>query len=76
MVCDEFEFQSLRGILFLKEKLRKRMFPRVAKRFLDSHLSYVFLTDVFFSRFELGFMMACVVLINLERLKEVFDLGI
>ena len=47
MVCDEFEFQGLREILFLKEKLRKRMFPRVVKRFLDSRVNFVLLTDVF-----------------------------
>lgn len=34
-------------VLFLKEKLRKRMFPRVVKHFLDSRLSVVLLTEVF-----------------------------
>lgn len=47
MVCDKFKFQSSREVLFLKEKLRKRMFPRVVKCFLDSRLSFVLLTDVF-----------------------------
>ena len=47
MVCDEFRFQYLREILFLKEKLSKIMFPPEVKRFLDSRLSFVLLVDIF-----------------------------
>ena len=47
VVCDECEFQGLREILFLREKLGKMMFPRVLERFLASRLSFVSLTDVF-----------------------------
>ena len=34
-------------VYFLKERLRKRMFPQVVKRFLVSCLSFVLLTGVF-----------------------------
>ena len=47
MINDEFEFQSSREVYFLKERLRKRMFSWVVKRFLYSRLSFVLLTDVF-----------------------------
>ena len=47
MVCDEFRFQCLREILFLKEKLSKIIFPREVKRFLVSRLSFALLADVF-----------------------------